>query len=181
MSVHDPDSKLLWAACCLCFFAFLLAGEMTTPHEGGYDPAVHLSYADVELDDPRKPSFLRITIKQSKTDPFRKGMNLYVGRTGTDLCPVAAVLSYLTHRGSAPRPLFVFRSGIYLTRKRFVDRVRAALRQTDVDQRKYCGHSFRIGAATTAATKRIEDSVIKTLVRWESVAYCNTSAFHAVT
>ena len=47
----------------------------------------------------------------------------------------------------------------------------AVLRQTDVDQRKYCGHSFLIGAATTAATKGIEDSVIKTLGRWESVAY----------
>ena len=74
---------------------------MTIPDEGRYDPAVHLSYADIALDDPRKPSFLRITIKQSKTEPFRKAMNLYIGRTGTDLCPVAAVLSYLTHRGSA--------------------------------------------------------------------------------
>ena len=48
---------------------------MTTPDEGGYDPAVHLGYVDVALDNPRKPSFLSIAIKQSKTDPFRKGMN----------------------------------------------------------------------------------------------------------
>ena len=88
VSAHDPDSKLLWAACCLCVsFAFLRAGEMTTPDEGGYDPAVHLSYADAALDNPRKPSFMRITIKQSKSDPFRTGMNLYIGRTGTDLYP----------------------------------------------------------------------------------------------
>ena len=33
------------------------------------------------------------------------------------------------------------------------------------------GYSFRIGAATTAATRGIEDSVIRTLGRWESVAY----------
>ena len=49
--------------------------------------------------------------------------------------------------------------------------VREALRRTGIDQQKYCGHSFRIGAATTAATKGVEDSVIKTLGRWESVAY----------
>ena len=33
------------------------------------------------------------------------------------------------------------------------------------------GHSFRIGAATTAAEKGVEDSLIKTLGRWESNAY----------
>ena len=50
--------------------------------------------------------------------------------------------------------------------------VRAALVRTDVDQRKYCGHSLRIGAVTPAAVRGIEDSVIKTLGRWESTAFC---------
>ena len=36
---------------------------------------------------------------------------------------------------------------------------------------KYSGHSFRIGAATTAASVGVEDSLIKTLGRWESSAY----------
>ena len=170
-SAGDPDTKLIWAACCLCFFAFLRAGEMTTPDEGGYDPGVHLSYGDVALDDPRQPSFVRISIKQSKTDPFRRGVQLFVGRTGSDLCPVGALLSYLQCRGSAPGPLFVFTSGQYLSRKRFVELVRAALARTELDQQKYCGHSFRIGAASTAASKGIEDSIIKTLGRWESTAY----------
>jgi len=32
----------------------------------------------------------------------------------------------------------------------------------------YAGHSFRIGAATTAAVMGLEDSAIQTLGRWES-------------
>ena len=130
---------------------------MTTKDEGGYDPAVHLSYADTALDDPRKQSFLRITIKQSKTDQFRKGMDLYVGRMGTDLCPVAAVFSHLTHTGSVSGPLFVFKSGIYLTWKQFVDRVCGALGQIDIKQWKYCDHGFHIKAATKGIEKCYQD------------------------
>ena len=40
-----------------------------------------------------------------------------------------------------------------------------------LDPTKYAGHSFRIGAATSAASKGINDSTIKLLGRWESEAY----------
>ena len=49
--------------------------------------------------------------------------------------------------------------------------VRAALREKGIDDTKYAGHSFRIGAATSAAAVGVEDSLIKTLGRWESSAY----------
>jgi hypothetical protein len=45
------------------------------------------------------------------------------------------------------------------------------LQKAGIDPLKYNTHSFRIGAATTAAAKGIEDSVIKTLGRWESLAH----------
>ena len=165
------DAKLLWAASCLCFFAFMRAGELTVPDCGSYDPAVHLSIGDIAADNPSRPSFLRVRIKQSKTDPFRKGVDVFVGSTGTDVCPVAATLSYLQCRGTSPGPLFRLDDGRPLTRKRFVELVREALSKAGIDKSKYCGHSFRIGVATTAAAKGVEDSVIKTLGRWESVAY----------
>ena len=170
-SAPQHDAKMIWAACCLAFFGFLRIGELTSPDDGEYDPGAHLSFSDIAIDNQSRPSFLKVRIKQSKTDPFRKGVDLFVGRTGSDVCPVAALLSYLACRGSGPGPLFVFADGRFLTRKKFVELVRAALAAAGVDQTKYCGHSFRIGAATTAATKGIEDSVIKTLGRWESVAY----------
>ena len=58
-----------------------------------------------------------------------------------------------------------------VTREVFVDKVRSALSILGYDASSYAGHSFRIGAATTAAEQGIEDSVIKMLGRWESSAY----------
>ena len=77
------DTKLIWAASTLCFFAFLRAGELCMPSTTSYDPNVHLSMRDITVDDP-----LSSSVKQSKTDPFRKGVSLSIGRTGTKLCPV---------------------------------------------------------------------------------------------
>ena len=170
-TAHTWDTRMVWAACCLCFFAFLRVSEMAVPDDTSYDPDVHLSFRDIAIDDLKNPSVLQVTIKQSKTDPFRRGVSLYVGRTGMDLCPVSAMLSYLEFRGGKPGPLFLFQNRKPLTRPRFVDAVRDALRKTGLDEEKYCSHSFRIGAATTAASKGMEDCIIKTLGRWESVAY----------
>ena len=168
--------KQVWDAaasdpCCLGFFCFLRSAEMCTPSDTGYDPTVHLSLSDISVDNPKFPSILRLLIKQSKTDPFRKDISLFIGKTSNDICPVTAMLNYLLVRGSKAGPLFVLKNGRFLTRDRLVQQLRAVLSTAGMDASKYCSHRFRIGAATTAAAKGIEDSVIKTLGRWRSLAY----------
>ena len=142
------------------------------PDTEAYDKSVHLGIDDIAIDNPSSPSFVRVRITQSKTDPFRRGVNLFLGRTRTDLCPVAEILSYIVVRGVGLGPMFRFADGCPLTRSRFVAQVRAALTTAGIEEGSYCSHSFCIGAATTAAARGIEDSVIKTLGRWELI--CNT-------
>ncbi len=144
---------------------------MTVPSDSDFDPTVHLTKEDLALDNQDAPSMLRVNLKQSKTDPFRRGIQLFVGKTRTDLCPVAAILAYLVVRENKPGPLFMYQDGCCLTRQRLVVAVREALERAGMDQACYCGHSFRIRAATTAAARGIEDAVIKTLGRWKSLAY----------
>ena len=45
------------------------------------------------------------------------------------------------------------------------------LPEAGFDPEKYAGHSFRIGAVTTAAACGVPVDVVKTLGRWKSHAY----------
>lgn len=165
------DAKMLWAASCLCFFGFLRSGEIVSPTTKSHDPAYHLTVRDVSVDSREAPSRIQVQIKASKTDPFRQGIMLHIGRTDNCLCPVTAVLGYIVARGSSPGPLFRWEDGRFLTREAFVQAVRLALAGSGLIAGDYAGHSFRIGAATTAARQGLQDSLIKTLGRWESPAY----------
>ena len=165
------DASLLWAASTMCFFGFLRSGEVVVPSQSSWDPATHLCYGDVTLDSADSPSLIQVRLKASKTDPFRQGVSVYLGITGGDLCPVAAILDYMVRRGPTEGPFFTFADGSFLTRDRLVRAMREALQSAGVDSTAYAGHSFRIGAATTAARLGVPDSMIKMLGRWESSAY----------
>ena len=156
------NGRMLWAACCVGWFGFLRAP---------FDPALHLSLADLQVDNWRSPEWIKVRIKKSKTDPFRLGTTICLGKTGEDLCPVAAILSYLVERTLLPGPLFVFANGRPLRKDALVQHMQQALSSAGIDAGKYIGHSFRIGAATTAAAAGIEDSTIQTLGRWRSDSY----------
>ena len=122
------DTKMVWNACCLVLFVFLRAGEMTVPDNDSYDPSIHLSVGDIAVDHWCRPTFIRLTIKQSKTDTFRKSMDLFVGHTGEETCPMAALLSDLACRGTRPGPLFIVSDIRPLMCRKFVDLVRGACR-----------------------------------------------------
>ena len=136
-----------------------------------FDKDCHPGIDDNAVDNLDSPSWLYVLIKQSKMDRFRQRVTLVLGKTGKVLCPVASMMAFLATRGNEGGPLFRFEDGTYLTRAHFVKELKRALVGGDIDAEKYRGHSFRIGAATTAAEKGIEDSVIQTLGRWKSTDY----------
>ena len=165
------DNIMLWAACCTCFFGFMRAGEITLSSQDSYDPSSHLSFEDITVDDILNPRAVHLRLKCSKTDPFRLGVTICLGRTLKKLCPVEALLAYLAVRGSKTGFLFHFADGRLLTKALFIAKVREALSRTGLNADNYAGHSFRIGAATTAAINGIDECSIKMLGRWKSSAY----------
>ena len=162
--------------CVLCLFFLISAiGRNNCLYRSDYDPNAHLSFCDLAVDDQEHPTMLQLNLKSSKTDPFRKGVQIVIGCTGDDLCPVAATLAYLAIRGGNQGPLFQFKDGSPLTRSAFVRTVKEALQSLGYPSNRYSGHSFRAGAASTAAAAGLEDSIIKTMGRWESSAYLSES------
>ena len=162
---------MTWAACCLAFFGFLRSSEFTVPSQYEYDGSVHLSVQDITIDSRSAPRMIRVRIKQSKTDSFRQGVDIYLGRTDTDICPVKAILPYLAIRGNRPGPLFIQEDGKMLTRQMFSSIVKGILARLPLSEGNYNTHSFRIGAATAAMEAQIPEAHIKMLGRWRSDAY----------
>ena len=168
LDLSNPDNVMLWAACCLGFFGILRAGEFTT--NGPFDPLVHLTSADLQVDSHANPQSFRVFIKCSKTDPFQQGCFIFLGCGSVPLCPVTALSNYLHIRGPAAGPLFLFQDGLPLSRSRLSSFLQSTLQAAGVPE-KFSGHSFRTRAATMAAQKGLPDHLIRTLGCWSSDAY----------
>lgn len=71
------------------------AGEITVPSEMAYDVGAHLNFPDVTIDNPKNLTLTRIRLKVSKTDPFRNGVDVYLGHTRDQLCLIEVILAFL--------------------------------------------------------------------------------------
>lgn len=167
----NPDKGVLWAVSASAFFGFFRLGELLQESSTQFNPATSLAWGDVAVDSHANPKMIQFHLKVSKCDQFGAGSDIVVGRTDSPLCPVAAILKYIEVRGDTPGPFFVDSSHKALTKQKFVSQIRIILNSIGLQQDQYAGHSFRIGAATTAALAGVEDSTIQTLGRWHSAAF----------
>ena len=93
--------------------------------------------------------FHKIHIKRSKTDPFRVGCDIYIGRGNNTVCPVEALGNFLAVCGPSPGPLFCYTEDRPLTHQLLSSSVQSILHLVGLSG-SYSRHSFRIGAARTA-------------------------------
>lgn len=146
---------MLLAACCLGFFGFF--------HK--FDPNYHLTMQDIQVDSMVAPSSIKVHVKSLKTDPFRQGCYIYIGKGRSTLCPIVAIIKYLNLRGPSSGPLFVNQDGSPLTRQALSTTIQSILQAAGVPG-QFSGHSCWIGAATTAAGQGVQDHLINVLGRW---------------
>jgi len=159
------DKLMLKSAVTLAFYALLRCSEYTSPTAQFYDESFTLMYKDIRINPARNIAY--VTIKASKTDPFRSGCIVRVALTGSLTCPVSALLNLLNCHPNVNGPLYVFNNGSNLVRNDIVNLLRSSLPfLTNINT-----HSFRIGGASAAAAAGLPDSTIQILGRWTSDAY----------
>ena len=158
----------MWALCCVGIF-FLQVGEFTV--NCVFNPVTHMTVGDLQADSLVNSSCFKVLIKCSKVEPFCLGCDVYLkwGKAWA-LCPIKASGSYLSVHGSAPGPLFMFSDGFPLKWQQFSSSVQSIWNRAGYSG-SYSGHSFHIGAATTATVQGVLDHLVKTLGRWSSNLY----------
>ena len=116
---------------------------------------------------------MSITLRQSKTDPFQRGQTIHIFATGSSTCLIRTITIYRNFISNKDSIDPVFHAGRFqpLTQKKLNEILHCLLQQGGINQVDYASHTFRIGAATTAATAGIPAWLIKTLGRWSINVY----------
>ncbi|KAK6172154.1 hypothetical protein SNE40_015880 [Patella caerulea] len=120
-----------------------------------------------------------LNLKTSKTDVFRLGVKVPFEKqrveTSPISCPVKLMLDYLhlrqTGGDGTSDPLFINSKGMTLNRAYFIQIIKEIIESLGLLSDGYNGHSFGIGATTTAAKVNVPDDLIKTMGRWSSDCY----------
>ena len=164
LDLRLPDHITFWAACTLGYFGFLRSAEFMVPSWACFSSLVHLAVQDVAVDSSLAPTCLRLTIKASKTDPFRKGCAVHIGHGKYPLCALQSMMSYLAILGGRHGPLFLLQNGRPLSRDLITSWLRQIMAAAGVSG-NFSSHSFRIGTATKAARNGVPDHLIQALGR----------------
>jgi hypothetical protein len=168
--LFGPYSDLLLeTVCTTAFFGFLRCGEFTVTKR--FDSACNLCMEDITFKQDR----CILKLKSSKTDVFRLGVLIPLFTRNHSICPVNILHRYYQVRimnGANPLdPLFITSDGSPLNRDNFIRMLKIVLSRLGLNERLYSGHSFRVGAACSGSSARLEDYLIKTLGRWSSNCY----------
>ncbi|XP_006813277.1 uncharacterized protein LOC102805794 [Saccoglossus kowalevskii] len=156
---------MLWSAFTLAFFGFLRVSEFSATSASTFDNDSTFLGSDVQLTDD-----LIVTIKVSNTDPFRRGQVIIIAPTQSSICAVRVFRNY--NPAALKAPAFCFTNGKFLIHQAVTYHLQDLLLRTEVPNvSNYASHSFRSGAATTAAEANLPEWLIKVLGRWCSDAY----------
>ena len=161
------EHDLFRAAFTLAFFGFFRISELVGQVKHGKTVTDGLRVDDVQLG-----SVLNIRLRKSKTDQQGAGTSIRLKAVDSapEVCPVRALVQYMSLRPKNGDKLLIHHNGESLTRYQFQAVLKKAACLLKWDATRFSSHSFRIGAATTAASNGHSIESIMRKGRWRSAA-----------
>ena len=166
-----PD---VFLQCCisamymLAFYGFLRIGEITKRPGGHVEDLIQLQ--DLKFPSGQGKLSMQLSIRHYKHQHGNRPFLLEITAKSRH-CPILVMKRYLRVRGSTPGPLFIFADHTPISASYFARQLATCLSHCGYNTTMYTGHSFRIGAATTAAERGCTDIQIQTMGRWKSNAF----------
>ena len=164
---HDYMDLTFQTACVLAFYGFLRCNEFTC--RTVFDPDSNLCVSDINFVSECE---VTVNLKATKTDIFRQGIIISLFKIEGVVCPyklLSQLMSVRLNLNAKQNDSFlVEETGKPLSRNYFISKLKTILIALGYSDKDYSGHSFRSGAATSASSQGIEDSMIQTLGRWKS-------------
>lgn len=162
---------LLESMFLLAFHACLRVGELTVYSSTNYRHAilvhdVSFTFSEVHAE------VVHITINHCKSHYGSQPFHIYIRALQEQShCPVRSVHRYSLMRGNSPGPFFIFQDRAPVTGAAFRRLLNRCVTAIGLDPSRYKGHSFRIGAASSAAMSGLDDGQLQRMGRWSSNAF----------
>ena len=155
----------------LAFHAFLRVGEFTCLSKSGKQGHTLLVEHVQFTHTSSIITGMEITFKSFKHSKGKEQI-IFVASCNHDIdhCPVHALNTYFSLRQPQRGPIFTFMDGTPMSRSFFTQQLNLSLVWAGCSTSCYKGHSFRIGAASTALTAGIAEAKIQSMGRWSSNA-----------
>jgi hypothetical protein len=167
--VNAYKGQLFRTMMITAFWGFMRVGEITAPTNSP-DQALQTSDLSFSSDGSKQQA----TIVLRKFKHHRGGDPVYVKMESYQhivICPVRSLITYLQCKQSSVGPLFAFIDGCPVPRSWFSTQLDFAVRFCGLNSSRYKTHSFRIGAASSAAARGLSDAQIRLKGRWRSDAF----------
>ncbi len=163
------EAVLFRAVFSCAFFGFMRVGEFAVSGTQSFSGGV-LAMSDVQFCDMGTPNAcVQLAFRLAKNNqcgpPQFIRLASYKDRS---ICPVQALLDFMAVRPHIDGPVFCHFDCRPLTRYQFNTVLRKAVDFAGFSRLHIRGHSFRIGAASTAASLGSSESEIRQMGRWRS-------------
>ncbi|XP_071127862.1 integrase/recombinase xerD homolog [Mytilus edulis] len=164
------NQVLLNAMMSTAYFCFLRIGEIAVKTESEIYRVIQRE--DIKFERVNgHVSNMTITMKFYKHSNLQSKTLSIARRPENYLCPVKAIEEYLRLQNCPHGPLFRFKCGKPVSGFYFNSSLKSLLNFVGLDTNFYKGHSFRIGAATSAAARGVPLALIQSMGRWKSNAF----------